>query len=114
MDILVKDAQKLIEMYTDQEAVIHFLDQTTEYINDLYDKIGILQPDGTKGAPDITFTRYVLNPKGRPQFYMVEKNNVVVDLENFIIILQKIYEDLNNMHTYLYYELESRKERKNE
>lgn len=111
---LLEDTQNLIERYTDQETARHFLDQTKVYINDVYDKINIPQSDDTQRKPDLTFTRYVLDQKGRPHFYMVEKENVIVDLEHFTTIMQKIYEDLDSMHTYLYYELESTKERMSE
>jgi len=111
LNYLLEDAIKLMEKHEGQKAVTHFLENTTAYINNLYEfLVQTSQQDGAERTADITFARYILDIKGEPQFYVIEKENVVVDLEHFIIVMEEIYNDLHGMYSYLEHKLEKYEE----
>ncbi|WHZ60087.1 hypothetical protein [Metabacillus hrfriensis] len=72
-----------------------WIEPLEEYLKELYSKIEKVSDQG-KRVYNIDFSRYTLDIKNEPQFYITELNNVVVDLENFIVVFQKIHQNLDN------------------
>lgn len=72
-----------------------------EYLNELYIKIE--DKSITKSKDNMDFSRYPFNTKYTNHFYINEFDNVVVDLENFLIRFKEIGTNLNSIaEHYLY------------
>lgn len=85
----------------DKEVFFAMLSNLKKYIAELYDKIERTIEDkrgNNKTFHDITFCRYSLNNDLEPQFYINTIDNVVVDLENFLIIFEEIFKNLNSLY----------------
>lgn len=74
------------------------------YINELY-SLETIKNNGKKQS-DITFPRYPLTFDDSPQFYINEYNNVVVDLENFLIVFNEIHKSLDRIASHYLYDFE--------
>lgn len=71
------------------------------YLDELYEKI--CKDDSFDMAfHNIDFSRYPLNNKNEAHFYIKELDNVVIDLENFIIVTLDISECLDRLAGYYY------------
>ncbi|MFD4931854.1 hypothetical protein ACFWMS_23705 [Peribacillus butanolivorans] len=83
------------------------IDPLEKYLNELSSKIESVTDKG-KEVYKIDFSRYTLDVKNEPQFYINEFRNVVVDIENFIVVFESIHTSLNNIaNHYLYYNEEN-------
>ncbi|MGE1164458.1 hypothetical protein ACQJ0Y_14415 [Peribacillus simplex] len=83
------------------------IDPLEKYLNELSSKIESVTDKG-KEVYKIDFSRYTLDVKNEPQFYINEFRNVVVDIENFIVVFEAIHTSLNNIaNHYLYYNEEN-------
>lgn len=71
------------------------------YLDELYSK---LMRNGNKDTAfhNIDFSRYPLNNREDPQFYIDEIDNVAIDLENFAEVINNIHECLYCLATYYY------------
>ncbi len=70
------------------------------YLDELF-KI-IMNEDINKAYYNIDFSRYPMNNHNEYHFYLKTYDNVVVDLENFISVFEKIRENLNLLANYYY------------
>ncbi|HDR4590240.1 TPA: hypothetical protein QCR33_001020 [Bacillus cereus] len=83
-----------------KEVFYEMLNNLKDYIDELYDKIERTVKDkkgNNKTIHDITFCRYSLNNDLEPQFYINTLDNVVVDLENFLIVFEAIFKNLDSL-----------------
>lgn len=110
---LIKETKKLIVEFDNRTEALQWSLQLEKYIDELYTKIETVKDNGKK-VYDITFARYSLTRDLEPQFYITEFNNVVIDLENFVLFFNDVYRDLDNMSSYLLDILEQRNELKAE
>lgn len=74
-----------------------------KYLDELYMKIG-KDGDINTAFHNIDFSRYPLNNRREAHFYINEIDNVVIDLENFLMLMEDIYKCLDRLAGY-YYEL---------
>ena len=61
-----------------------------------------MNEDINKAYYNIDFSRYPMNNHNEYHFYLKTYDNVVVDLENFISVFEKIRENLNLLANYYY------------
>lgn len=106
---LMKETKKLIAEFDHQTEALQWSIQLEKYIDELYTKIETVKDNGKK-VYDITFARYSLTRDLEPQFYITEFNNIVIDLENFVLFFSNVFKDLDNMASYLLGLLEQRNE----
>lgn len=108
---LLKENISLVNTFeNDSEKLKTFksmIDPLEKYLNELSSKIEFVTDKGTE-VYKIDFSRYTLDIKNEPQFYINEFRNVVVDMENFIEVFEEIHTSLNNIaNHYLYYNEEN-------
>lgn len=72
------------------------------YLDEISRKI--MKDDINKAYHNIDFSRYPMNNHNEYHFYLQTYENVVVDLENFIVVFEDIRKCLNSLSNY-YYEL---------
>lgn len=82
------------------------LQSLTEFIDELYEKI---KKEG-EPHPNMDFARYPVTNKGVPHFYIIDPENVVVDVEN----LKRRFFEINNSLKALYCMYEAQQEAKDE
>ncbi|PEI69764.1 hypothetical protein [Bacillus toyonensis] len=73
------------------------------YIDELYGKIErtfIDKGGNEKIRHDIEFCRYALSNDSKSQFYINALDNVVVDLENFLVVFEQIFKNLDSLLTH--------------
>ena len=73
------------------------------YINELFDKIA--DQSGNRKKDNMDFSRYPFKQNYLPHFYITEFDNVVIDLENFMIRFKEIGKNLNLIATYYLYDV---------
>lgn len=99
---LLNEVKTLANDYiSDQKRLDSFherLEILEVYLNELYLKIEKLTPKGK--VYNIDFSRYTMDIKKEPQFYINELDNVVVDLENFVLVFEEIHRNLENFSTH--------------
>ena len=61
------------------------------YIDELY----LYIDEGNK--PYIDFSRYPFNVNGEDYFYVISHDNLVIDMDNFLQIVESIYEKLEGL-----------------
>lgn len=105
----VKSLVKLFE--SDKEKLKTFntmMEPLENYLKELSSKIKVIKvTDNGKTKTDyrIDFSRYTLdNSKTEPQFYINELDNVVVDMENFVEVFEKIYKTLDGIAGHYLYD----------
>lgn len=76
---------------------------TELYINELFQKIEM--QNGKRKKDNMDFSRYPLDEHYVPHFYINEFDNVVVDLENFIVRFKEIGENLHAISTYYLFDI---------
>lgn len=76
---------------------------TELYINELFQKIK--SQNGKRKKDNMDFSRYPLDEHYVPHFYINEFDNVVVDLENFIVRFKEIGENLHAISTYYLFDI---------
>ncbi|OEI75649.1 hypothetical protein BG616_16185 [Bacillus subtilis] len=106
---LLEKTKKLTVEFDNRTEALKWSIQLEKYIDELYTKIETVKDNGRKFY-DITFARYSLTRDLEPQFYITEFNNVVIDLENFVLFFNDVYSELRNMSSYLLEILERRSE----
>lgn len=110
---LLNDVKSLVTQYDSNEENLETFNNRIEplekYLKEIYSKIEKISANGKK-LYNIDFSRYTLDIKNEPQFYITELDNVVIDLENFSEVFHKIHQDLNNFAEYYLYLIESRSE----
>jgi len=103
---LLNDVKKLVTVFeNDSEKISYFntmINPLEKYLDELYSKIETLQSGGKKRY-NIDFSRYTLDFKGEPQFYINEFDNVVIDLENFCERFEEIFKQLDSFAMYYLY-----------
>lgn len=76
--------QDMVSQIKDIEEAIDGLDEVLknleEYIDELYSYI-----NNENGTPQIEYARYPVDPHNNPFFYIVESENVVIDIENLLM-----------------------------
>jgi len=112
VDSKIEGSHNILQLYQTARAKVmdYNGDFTTEsfdrdnanlknYIDELFSKI-------TAGKADnMDFSRYPMNGKGQPHFYVYETGNVEVDLENFVSRFKQIHSNLEDMSDYLYHQV---------
>lgn len=98
---LLADVKSLVSDFeSDTEKLKTFnsmIEPLEKYLTELSTKIEgtILKKGKEKPVYRIDFSRYTLDVSGEePQFYINELDNVVIDIENFVIVFEKIHESL--------------------
>lgn len=76
---------------------------TELYINELFQKIKL--QNGKRKKDNMDFSRYPLDEHYVPYFYINEFDNVVVDLENFIVRFKEIGGNLHAISTYYLFDI---------
>lgn len=71
------------------------------YIDELYQKIGENGEVNT-AFHNIDFSRYPLNNRKEKHFYIKQYDNIVIDLENFVVVFENIYDCLEQLAEYYY------------
>lgn len=97
--------KRVMEFETDKDKKREFktmVEGTRLYIEELFGKISA--QDGTKKKDNMDFSRYPFDQKYIPHFYINEFDNVVVDLENFIVRFKEIGENLRLLATFYLYD----------
>lgn len=96
----------------DKKAFHDMLDNLNSYINELYRKIErtVEAKKGNKTIYDIAFSRYSLNMDLEPQFYINTFDNVVVDLENFLIVFKIIFDSLQSLSLHYLHMFDAKQE----
>ncbi|MGR6342647.1 hypothetical protein ACU5CE_33450 [Priestia megaterium] len=106
---LLNDVKKLVGQFENNTETISYFNEMInpleKYLDELYSKIETLKSDGKKRY-NIDFSRYTLDIKGEPQFYINEFDNVVIDLENFCERFKTIFENLSTTARHYLYDFE--------
>jgi hypothetical protein len=106
---LLQDVKSLVYSFeSDKEKLTVFdnwIEPLENYIKELYSKIENVKPNGKK-IYSIDFSRYSLTIQGEPQFYINEFDNVVVDMENFVEVFDKIHKSLDGLANHFLYDYE--------
>ncbi|MDP5277172.1 hypothetical protein [Chengkuizengella axinellae] len=96
---LFNDVKTLVTIFegdTNKKSSINMMESLENYITELYSKIENVTPKGKK-IYNIDFSRYTLDYNGEPQFYINQFDNVVVDIENFVSLFEKIHSSLDGI-----------------
>ncbi|MCM1084304.1 MAG: hypothetical protein NC393_03625 [Clostridium sp.] len=103
LQTVIKRAQ---EYETDKNRKNQFknmINGTKLYVDELFLKIA--SQDGKRKKDNMDFSRYPINEKYMPHFYINEFDNVVVDLENFVVRFNEINEELWLISTYYLFDV---------
>jgi len=98
---IYRTVRSRIRHYDGQISIQEFNLQTAQlkvYIDELFSKIR------TKKSDNMDFSRYPLNQKYDPHFYVVQAGNVTVDLENFVSRFREIHGKLKVMSEFLFHQ----------
>lgn len=97
---IYKTVRTKIKKYGGEVSIEHFdteTDNLRQYIDELFGKIEAGKDD------NMDFSRYPINTKYKPHFYVLEVGNVEIDLENFLERFKDIHLKLENLSDFLYY-----------
>lgn len=107
LDILFQETLNTIQANKDLVFFEHFNKNSVclaNYIEELYSKL-----DNSKVRGNMFFSRYPISKTDKKtknyekQFYIVEDQNITIDLENYKGILENIYLFLDERISYLYF-----------
>jgi hypothetical protein len=106
---LLNDVKKLVAQFENNVETFNYFNNTMispleKYLDELYLKIETLK--GDKKRYNVDFSRYTLDIKGEPQFYINEFENVVIDLENFCKRFEVIFGNLSTIARHYLYDFE--------
>ena len=76
---------------------------TKLYVDELFAKI--TAQDGKRKKDKMDFSRYPFDQQYMPHFYVTELDNVVVDLENFVIRFKEMGDNLHLIATYYLFDV---------
>lgn len=99
---ILETAKAKIMEYKDQDTLNCFNQQTEDlqnYIDELFAKI-----QATPQKDKMDFSRYPFDEKYSNHFYVDEIGNIEVDLENFVLRFEKIFETLDERVSYFFYQ----------
>ncbi|MDE5781422.1 MAG: hypothetical protein K2I03_08085 [Lachnospiraceae bacterium] len=106
LQTLIKRVQTFESDKDKRKQFKDMINGTKLYVNELFQKIE--SQDGKGKKDNMDFSRYPLDEHYIPHFYINEFDNVVIDLENFIVRFKEIGENLHLISThYLFNVLES-------
>lgn len=93
--------QAKLKTYKGQKFLNDFKDQNKDledYIGELFSLL-----EASRGKDNMDFSRYPINKDYESHFYVDMRDNVVVDLENFVERFQKIKDGLEAAASYLFH-----------
>lgn len=106
---LLENVKALVYSFESGTEKIDRFDEMIEpldnYISELYSKIEKVKPNGNV-IYSIDFSRYTLDNKMEPQFYINELDNVMVDLEYFLEVFTDIRSSLDSIAKHYLYDFE--------
>lgn len=104
--ILQTMVKRVNEFETDKEKKKQFnnmINGTKMYVDELFQKLAT--QDGKRKKDNMDFSRYPFDQKYVPHFYITEFDNVVVDLENFVVRFKEIGDSLRQIATYYLFDI---------
>ena len=105
VDQFESDTEKLKTFNTMIKPLENYLEELSSKIED----IRVTEEGTIKRYYRIDFSRYTLGNlknKKEPQFYINELENVVVDMENFVEVFEKIHKSLDRIARHYLYDFE--------
>lgn len=104
--ILQTVIKRVSEFETKKEKRKQFkemINGTKLYVDELFAKI--TAQDGKRKKDKMDFSRYPFDQQYMPHFYVTELDNVVVDLENFVIRFKEMGDNLHLIATYYLFDV---------
>lgn len=100
---LIKRVQEYETNKNKKKQFKSMINGTKLYVDELFEKIA--SQDGKRKKDNMDFSRYPVDEQYMPHFYINEFDNVVVDLENFMVRFKEVGENLHIISTHYLFDV---------